>query len=408
MLKSNPDEAVSRIEAADAAAVLERLSGTDLMARGSVIVISVAAIRDRAGARWARKRDDVWDYLARKLDEHLAHHDIRHRIGETDFLIAMTSEEGVAVQAVGLKILEEVLVFFLGSAERSDLSIRAVTRIVGSELTCADLDLARIATARERQTADRYRAEVNPREERRRNPVSFVAADGQRIRVDFALEQIVSLRHDVTAAVRVEPTVSLVATGAVVPWRRLAQLGDEDVAQVDQATLEFAALFMPKDVRTQPPLILPVSFRTMGARKGRNALIGLEGVEIEQIRSGVMVELADVDRGTPAGRLAEVASLLGQLCRGVLARVQPGRRALVPLQDARLAGLTLDPSQYELDDQQLRVLLQAMGAQMRGHAPSLIVQGLTDQRHFPLAAAGGFTHAGLRTAPVSQPAGAGR
>ena len=94
-------------------------------------IISVEAIRERSGDRWDRKRDDVWGYLGRKLNEYLSYQDIHQRLNETDVLVAMTTEDGVAAQAVGMKVLEDVLEFFLGAAERKDIRIRAVSRIDG-------------------------------------------------------------------------------------------------------------------------------------------------------------------------------------------------------------------------------------------------------------------------------------
>ena len=140
--------AVQRVTTVDARVVLERIAGTDLLERGSVTVISVEAIRNRAEARWPRRRDDVWRYVQRKCDEHLSFQDLRHQIGETDLLIAMTTEEGVAAQAISLKILEEVLVFFLGAATPTDLKVHAVTGVEGESLTTAPVDLSRVAAAR--------------------------------------------------------------------------------------------------------------------------------------------------------------------------------------------------------------------------------------------------------------------
>ena len=401
MFSPQAELTVSRIAAADAAAVLERLAGTDRMERGAVFVISVEAIRERSGDRWPRKRDDVWGYLGRKLNEHLSYQDLHQRIGETDVLVAMTTEEGVAAQAVGMKVLEEVLEFFLGAAEPVDVRIRAVSRIDGTELSCIDLDPRRIATAREVKTAAPYSRQVSAEAQGERNPASFVSSTGQRLRVDFALEQIVSLRHGVTAVLRVEPTVSFAATGELIPTRKFARLSDEDILALDRATLAFGGLFAPRDVRAQPPLIVPVSFRAMGGRKGRQALVSIDGVAPDLVRQGVMVEFIDIDRGTPNGRLVEVTSLVAAVTRGVLARLTPGREAMEPVGAARFNGLTVDFSDYPLPEARLVDLMRTMALQMRGKAPALIAQGLSDFRHLQLADASGLTHAALRVPPVT-------
>ncbi|MDZ4374519.1 MAG: hypothetical protein U1C74_24275 [Phenylobacterium sp.] len=397
---------ITRISAKNAATVLERLAGSDRLERGGVFVISVEAIRERSGDRWDRKRDDVWGYLARKLNEYLSYQDIHQQLSDTDVLIAMTTEDGVAAQAVGMRVLEEVLEFFLGSADRRDIRIKAVTKIDGDYLSCTDIDPDAIATARATAApAERapvispYRSLVSPERERERNPVSFVAFNGQQIQVDFALEHVVSLRHGVTAVLRVEPTVTFRDTGEVIPVRKFGRLEDADMLALDRATLAFGGLFLPEDARSQPPVILPASFRTMGARKGRDLLLNVPGATNEQVRQGAMLEFVDLERGTPSGRLVEVVSLVGRVTRGVLARLHPNREALGPVSGARFNGLVADFADMGLPDSRLEAFMRVMAHQMRGKAPALIAQGLAERHHFEMADDAGFTHAAIRAAP---------
>ncbi|MBI1200824.1 MAG: hypothetical protein GC203_23415 [Phenylobacterium sp.] len=392
---------VTKITATDAAAVLERLAGSDRIERGAVFVISVEAIRERSGDRWPRKRDDVWIYLSRKLNEHLSYQDIHHRISETDVLVAMTTEDGIAAQSVGMKVLEEVLEFFLGAVAPLDIRIKGVTGVDGNELCCVDLDPKAIAAARDIEADAPFRRQVSAKAQSERNPVTFLASNGQRLQVDFALEHLVSLRHGVTAVLRVEPTVIFNATGEAIPPRKFLKLNDDDLIAIDRATLAFGALFLPRDAKVQPPVILPVSFRTMGSRKGRAALTELEGVTSERLRQGAMIEFVDIDRGTPGGRLVEVTGLVGGVCRGVLARLHPARNALHPVQGTRFNGLTLDFADFALPDSRLEEVMRLMMRQMRGKAPALIAQGLRDYRHFDMADAAGFTHASVRARPLS-------
>jgi len=408
MSRPRTDMAITKISAADASAVLDRLAGSDRLERGAVFIVSVEAIKERSGDRWDKKRDDVWGYLGRKLNEYLSYQDLHQRISDTDVLVAMTTEDGVAAQAVGMKALEDVLEFFLGSADRRDIRIKAVSRIDGHYLSCTDIDPEAIATARatarpaeseREETVSPYRRQVSAEVERERNPVSFVASNGQKLQVDFALEHVVSLRHGVTAVLRVEPTVAFHATGEVIPTRKFGLLADEDILAIDRATLAFGGLFMPEDARTQPPLILPTSFRTMGGRKGRQLLLNIPDVTPARVRQGAMLEFVDIDRGTPNGRLVEVASLVARVSRGVLARLQPGRDALGPVSGARFNGLTVDFADLGLPDARLEAFMRVMAHQMRGKAPALIAQGLAERLHMEMADDAGFTHAGIRGVP---------
>ncbi|WGM39280.1 hypothetical protein [Caulobacter sp. NIBR1757] len=395
---------LDRIAAADVAAVLERVGGADLAARGAITIISVDAVREKVGERWERNRGAVWAYVQRRMGEHLQPGDIFHRIGDTDFLIAMTSEHGAASQAVALRILEEVLTHFLGEAKPSHLKLRTVTDITGDELRCVTLDPRVIAVARRTEDApdSPHRLGIDPREEARRNPASFVTANGARLRIDFSLEHLISLRHQVTAALRVEPSVTDEASGRVFAARQLIKLSDDELEQIDQATMTYGSLFLPAGQdRARTPLILPASFRTMMARKGRGMLIAAAGQAPDLARSGLLVELNDVDRGTPPGRLIEVVGLLRTLTRGVFVRGGLSKDALEPLRGARLAGVTMDVADLTGDASKLAASLLDFGRQARGLAPAVAVQGLPSEDYFAVADVAGMTHAAVRGAPLT-------
>lgn len=391
---------VDRLNAADVAVLLERFGGHDLMGRGAVNIISLAAIRDRSGDRWPRKRPDVWAYVERKLAEHLTYQDLAQRVGETDYLIAMTSEEGVAAQAVALKVLEEVLLHFLGAAEPRDMAVRAVTSLKDGEVACSPLDPVFILQARSQQeppSAPTARPDVDPAELRKRNPYSFQAAAGIPLRIDFAVEDLQSLKHGVTAALRIEPTVTETTTGRVIVARAFARLPDADMMKIDEATLRFAALFLPRvDGPNQPALIVPLSFRTMATSKGRGLLINCAGAARERVKASVMIELVDIDRGAPLARLIEVVSLVKTICRGVFARVQPARDAMAPLTGVKLMGVTLDAADLPGPDARIAAQILEFGRQARGLAPALVVQGLATDGFFAVAETAGLTHASVR------------
>jgi hypothetical protein len=388
--------------AAESKAVLDLLAKDERIAGGSALVINVDVIRDWTGDRWRSERADVWDYVNARIEEHLDESDLRHRVTETDFLIAMTTEDGVAAQAVGLQILEETVAFFLGEADPEKLKIRALTRIEGRELVCFELDPVKIRAVTELTDSTEPHEAPDPDPEAELNPTMFAASNGDRLRVDYSTELVLSLRHGVTAALRIVPKVRMIATDQVIPTHMFNKLSDEDIDVIDRATLAYAALFLPTDARVESPVIVPVSFRTMGSRKGRNYLATLENTTAERIRQGMLIELVDIDRGTPTGRLGEVVGLLNRLGRGVLARLQPSRDALAPIKDARVTGLTLDLSDYNVQTPQADALLKTMALQMRGKAGVLIAQGLGHADQVKMADAAGFTHAGLRAAPQAE------
>ncbi|MFI4975437.1 MAG: hypothetical protein ACHP84_12935 [Caulobacterales bacterium] len=393
------DTGITRLESANAQAVLDRIVEAGLIERGMVAIISVSAIRARSGERWPRRREDVWTYVAKKCDEHLSFQDIHHRLNDVDFVVAMTAEHPAAVQAAALRILEEVLLFFVGAADGADLQIKTVTSLSAGVVGCSPVDPAAIPRAPVVMDTVQspFRLGVDPAEERKRNPATFMSGKGEGLRVDFAVEHLVSLRHQVTAALRIEPTVSLVSTGVTIPGRAFGRFTDEEVAYLDHATLEYGALFMPNaGFSTQPALILPVSFRTMAGRKGRHALAMVAPGTPQALKTSVMVEFVDVDRGTPVSRLTEIAGLVSSLCRGAFVRLRPARDMLAAVRGYRPLGLTLDAADLGATHAQIATQMLAFGEQARGAAPALVIQGLPSEEFFQVAQVAGLTHASLR------------
>lgn len=392
------------------APVLHRLAGTDLIARGSVNVISVKPIRRWAGDWWDKKRADVWTYVERKLSEHLDRADLRARIGEDDFLIAMQNDQGLAAQATSVRILEDVLTHLLGAAEVSDLGVRAVIGVEAGGVVCRSIDPAVVLAARARRDSARspVRFDIDPLEEIRRTPVAFTTASGAALRVDFTLEHVISLRRNVATAVRIEPVVTHLGSGRQINARAVSRLPDRDTAFIDEAALKYAAVFArASQGHERPDLIVPASFRTLGTQRGRDMLTGTSGLSLALLRGGIMMELVDVTRGTPAGRLLEVVGLLKALTRGVIARVPPEKEALTALRDARLYGLTLDASDVVGPAEKIAAEIMAFGRDAKDLAPMVALQGLPAEGYFAAAETAGLTHASLRAAnPIAAAAAA--
>lgn len=401
---ADPQTDPRRLETAGLEAMLERFASPEMLARGTVNVISVAAIRAKSGDRWSRRAEDVWAYTDRKLEEHLSPGDVRHRLNATDFLVAMPSRDAVTAQVVAMRVLEEVLTHFLGEAKPSDIDIKAVTSVENGALTCATVDPDLLAVMRtqplpEAPAPTHSFVGVDMAEERKRNPVSFVTGSGLSLRVDFSVEPLISLRHNATAGLRIEPIVTDERSGRVIPARAFSRLEDQELARIDAATVAYGALYLPKaEGRSQPPIILPQSFRTMAARKGRAALISHAGAATAVVKTGMLVELVDAGAGAPPGRLTEVAGLLTSLCRGVMGRVTPGKEFAAAFRDARLVGVTLDAADLAGPDSRVAGQILDFGKLAKGLAPVTAVQGLSSPDFFAIAEVAGLSHVSVRAA----------
>jgi hypothetical protein len=228
-------------------------------------------------------------------------------------------------------------------------------------------------------------------------PPWTVATTGQRIlAVDFSIEELINLRQQAAAALRIRPVVRHVKSGTIIPTWAYGRLSDSDIEAVDRATVEFARRLRPADMEGQLPLILPQSFRTAASRRGRaNLGLATDGAA-KALKNRIIIELTEVDRGTPSARLNEVCNLLAGACKGVFVRLAPGRDAITPVREVRAQGLSLDAGDIPGADSYVASTLLEIGELAQGRAPLLIAQGLSSDGFFAVAEVAGFSHVSLR------------
>jgi hypothetical protein len=111
------------------------------------------------------------------------------------------------------------------------------------------------------------------------------------------------------------------------------------------------------------------------------------------MKASVMAEFVDIDRGTPVGRLMEVAGLVTSLCRGALIRLRPAKDLLAPVRGFRTHGLTIDVGDA---GEEAAAYMRAFGEQAKGAATALMAFGLPSERFFEAARGAGLSHAAVR------------
>jgi hypothetical protein len=225
-------------------------------------------------------------------------------------------------------------------------------------------------------------------------PTTLESRDGRKLWLDFAMETVTSLRHGTPAAGRLARAVCDARSGAPLSSADFGRLADEDLLRIDLDTITFGKSVL--DAADAPAiLILPISFHTLSARKSRRDVTDALGASL---KSRVMLELMDVDRGTPLSRLSEVGGVAAALGRGVLVRLAPGRDAAAAVKGYRPHGVTVEAVGLGEGDSELAAGMLAFAEQTRGAAPTVMVFGLPSEDFFAIAGVGGVTHASARRA----------
>jgi len=233
---------------------------------------------------------------------------------------------------------------------------------------------------------------------RQDEPVTFTDREGRLLWLDFAIETVINLRLGAPAARRLARVVVNNRTGAPLTAAGFARLGDDDHLHIDLETVDAAHAALNDDTEAPAILILPLSFHTLSGRRSRRDLVERLG---EGVKGRLMIELMDIDRGTPLSRLAEVGAVASGLARGVLVRLAPGRDAAGPIRGYRPHGVTVEASALGETDTEMASALLAFAEQVKGAAPTVMGFGLPHDGFFAVAEVGGLTHASTLPAPRS-------
>ncbi len=381
----------AKLTSFEGAELLERLARAGMVERGRVVLIGLDALRARFGDRWDKKSELIWQVSMHHIKRRMGPDDLCARVGDAEAVIAVAGDANRA-QSLGLSILQELLVYFLGEALPSDLRLHRVLWVDGREIGCEPLEFDELPPVPESRS-------FAPHEPLTAHPDwSALSLQGRPSHLDerFVIEPVVSLRHRRAAASRIGVTVTDErAAGRRLDSAALSSLAPIELLALDAAVIDYA-LAQP-DVGM--PMVLPLSFQTLSTSRGRALLLQRGGGEMELAARRPIIEITGLDNA-PQGRLTEIVSLIAPSCRAVIAqvdaRLEPSRaRWAVRLQSlagCRLGGISVDFSvRREVSVERLGGLVEAA----REIAPLAITFHVPDPASLAEASAAGFTHAAL-------------
>jgi len=342
-----PDQAPTalRLVAAGVEESLERFSDPRLLAAGKVNVISLDAIRQRLGARWQLRCDQVYAFAERVLERGVGEAGYFIRVSATDFFIVHPDLSRLAGQAACLRYLREVLTHFLGDGELAALGVLQVTRISKGQLEAKPVD-AHAAETRGDEPEEPEEPEEpllppapaakgSARGDLVDRWTPFVASDGRRLRVSATLEPVYELKGFTRIGFRMIRRVIVVSTEEELTSQQMAVLSAADLLRVDLATIVrgIARLEAETGGEQQLSLIVPVSFTSLASQRGRGEVVARLKEAGSLVRLGVICEICDIE-GVPPGVLLAAVSLVKPFTLLVVGRLL----TLTPGAIGRLSG----------------------------------------------------------------------
>ena len=391
--------------AADSAeALFQAIGNSDLVLKGQALLVSLEPVKTALGDRWVQRRSQIYDLVERNFRKHLTPTDIWQRASETYFLVATPDKPTVLAQALCYRALKDVMTYFLGEVQPSYLQVGLVT-----ELTADHVEL-RAYTVAELEKADAEATPIPAPSATKASPLASLSswplktADGQDLRVSFAVDPVMDLKAWAMAGHRVESRIVNLQTLVELTPAQRRNLLPPDFEKVDLAALDRGiSRLAGGPIPDKPKLIIQLSFASLSNGRARAALLNRARELQAVLRQAAICELVDIEAGIPVGRLTEIASLVRGFFRSVWVQIEPTRSMVDIAGAAKLSGLTLPASQLGDDPQSIAIGMRKFVPLVKRPNTLLIVTSLPTTDLMIDAMSAGFTHATLRAKSAVAP-----
>ena len=397
---------VKRFIDADARETLEQIKSSPMMAEGKVCLLGLDAIRDRLGSRWRGRREQVFDYLHTALRRQVGPHGFYLRVSETDFVVAQPDVSRLAGQAYCLNCLREVLIYFLGAAQISDIVVHEVLTIDDGVIGAHKLDTTMVRAEAAYENAERANSVAvapNLMSQDRWSP--FTAHDGRRLRASSQLEPVFQLKTYDRIGFRMTRKALLTPGDTPLSPAELGQLTSADIERIDFATLArgLNRLRQQSAGVLEPSLILPVSFATVSSHRGRSMLAEFFHAAQESVQRGVICEICDIE-GAPPSSLVSATAMMRPHCRFIVGRLNaPPAAGLADFKDVGLQGVSIERPSTLDDEDSYVAFARSFAAAAKSVVRAVMIYGVAGPRQAAIASLFGATHASFAPSRPTQP-----
>ena len=396
---ASPSHLTASIHEVSAASMLEAMGRSSLSDDGQALMVSVEAIKTALGPRWAPRRNQVYEVVQRHFRKYLSPTDVWQPASETYFLVVTPNTPPMVAQALCYRALKEVLTFFLGEVNPLHLEVSRVTGISNDRIEMQPCTVAQLEKADLDAVATQTSAAA-PSSLSSLTSWPLTTADGQNLRVSFAVEPVLDLRAWLMAGHRIESRIMDLQTGFDLTGIERRLLLPRDFEKIDLAALErgmsrLRGAEMPENAN----LIIQLSFASLSNSRARSALLKQARDMQAALRQAAICELVDFEAGLPVGRLVEVASLVRGFFRGVFVQVEPKRIAVETALSANVFGLSVRAADLGRDSNSITAAANDFVKLLKGRRTFLTATSLPSPDLLVAVLAAGFTHATLRASP---------
>ena len=402
-------------EEVSAATLFAAIGNSGLAENGQALLVSIAPIRAALGPRWGPRRSQIYEVVERHFMKYLSPTDIWQQVGETNFLAATPGRSSVMAQALCYRALKDVLNHFLGEVQPQHLEVSRVSSLSADrveicafspdELEQADFEAVPVSAPATGSASGAIPAPLAAvaAKAATASPLADLAAwplrsaDGQDLRVSFAVDPVLDLKAWAMAGHRIESRIMNLQSGLELNGEQRRKLLPRDFERIDLAALERGmSRLAGAEIPDRPKLIIQLSFASLSNGRARAALLARARELQDVLRQAAICELVDVESGVPVGRLTEVAAMVRGFFRSLWVQVQPRRDAVESALGAKVSGLSVRAADLGDDPIAIETGMQDFVGLLRGRKTLLTVTSLPTTDLLINAMEAGYSHATLR------------
>lgn len=349
---------------------LQRVMDAGLVKQGRVFTLSLSAIQNQLGARWAARSDQVWDAVHRALVKRMPPPDIFLKLDETTVLAAIASTDAYEGQVRCAEVLRSILVFFLGRAAEEDLNISRVSGLQDGRLSCEALDMTAPPPPSRASLEPRVfgpAARAHPAQQwspplaGRRYMTPFLSSRGVSVPMLIEVAPVWRLDQDVVSAYALRRRIGC----------RQSQLTDDDREAMGHVMLDHLVPLLEEYRREGGvfALLVPSFFSNASATRPRLNILGRCAGVMDVMRQVVVLEIEGIEPGVPAGRVAETAAMMRPFANALTVSVRSAAEAQAAVREYAFDGMALDAG--KVPEAQLDAVIRTA----RRRTPNVVVHG---------------------------------
>ena len=396
-----------RLVSPEAVEDVERFADHQLIAAGKIAIMSLEAVQQALGETWQARRDEVFAFTEAVLARVLGARGIHLRVSDSDYFIIHPNLSRLQGQAACLRYLREVMTQFTGEADHAVVGVLQVTKIGRGRLETQPVDAEKVeAIANDlgqdlsldqagHLAAFHEDSDITTRMVNRWTP--FTASDGRTLRISATLEPVYELKGFTRIGFRMIRRVIVVETAEELTAQQVSALSTGDLLRADLATITrgIDRLRAEGAGEQQLSLIVPVSFSSLAAARGRAELVEPVREAAALVKLGVICEVVDIE-GVPTSALLAVTALLRPLSLLVVGRLtRPSASSIARLSGAGFQALSFECPHAGVGEAEFLGWASASLAAARKVARSVLVYRAGSMKRAGALASLGATHISL-------------